>query len=171
VIFDPGAATHLDVVPQAATQTAGSSFNATLTARDAHDNVATGYTGTVHFTSTDGQASLPADTAFAPADAGVKSFAVTLKTAGSQTVAATDTVTSSVTGNAAVTVNPAAVSASTSTVSASPTSRVADDSTTSTVTVTLKDAYGNAVPGKTVSLSQGGASSTVATVSDSTDAA
>src|SRR5207237_5492605 len=52
VIFDPGAATHLDVVPQAATQTAGSSFNVTVTARDAHDNVATGYTGPVHFTAT-----------------------------------------------------------------------------------------------------------------------
>src|SRR5262249_29383989 len=43
-------------------------------------------------------------------DAGVHTFTsgVTLKTAGNQTVTATDTVTGSITGSAAVTVNPAA---------------------------------------------------------------
>lgn len=46
-----------------------------------------------------------------------------------------------------------AVSASVSTVSASPTSVPADGTTTSTVTVTLKDASSNPVSGKTVTLS------------------
>jgi hypothetical protein len=37
-------------------QTAGVAFSATVTAKDAFGNVATGYTGGVHFTSTDAQA-------------------------------------------------------------------------------------------------------------------
>src|SRR5262249_706516 len=49
----------------------------------------------VHFTSTDGQAVLPADSTLI---AGVRTFSVTLKTAGSQTITGTDTVTSSITG-------------------------------------------------------------------------
>ena len=36
----------------------------TVTAVDAYGNVATGYTGTVHFTSSDGQAVLPANYTF-----------------------------------------------------------------------------------------------------------
>ena len=43
----------------------------TVVAKDALGNTASGYTGTVHFTSTDSQATLPADYAFAPADGGV----------------------------------------------------------------------------------------------------
>ena len=59
-----------------------------MTAKDALNNTATGYTGTVHFTSTDLQAGLPAD---ATLTNGVGFFAVTLKTAGNQTITATDT--------------------------------------------------------------------------------
>ena len=53
-----------------------------------------------------------------------------------------------------ITVTPGPVSAAQSTVSASPTSVIADGSTTSTITVTLKDASGNPVAGKTVSLAK-----------------
>ena len=46
------AATHFVVsVPSSAT--AGSAFTFTVTAEDQYDNTATGYTGTVHFTSSD----------------------------------------------------------------------------------------------------------------------
>ena len=48
-----------------------------------------------------------------------------------------------------------------STVNQSPSSVPADGATTSTITVTLEDANGNAVPGKAVTLSQGTGSSTV----------
>src|SRR5580700_4315991 len=44
-----------------ATVTAGTAFTFTVTAIDVFNAVATGYTGTVHFTSTDAAASLPAD--------------------------------------------------------------------------------------------------------------
>ena len=65
-----------------------------------------------------------------------------------------------------------AVTAAQSTVSASPTSVTADGTTTSTVTVTLKDAYGNPVSGKTVTLakSTGPGSPTITTTQGTTDA-
>lgn len=74
--------------------TGGSSFSVTVTARDANANTATGYTGTVHFTNTDGSAALPANYTFTAGDSGVHVFNVTLNTAGSMSVTATDTVTS-----------------------------------------------------------------------------
>ncbi len=49
--------------------------------------------GTAHFTSSDIQAVLPANYTFTGVDAGVHVFSVTLKTAGSQSITATDTVT------------------------------------------------------------------------------
>src|SRR5207249_12248896 len=70
------------------------------TAMDAYGHTAVGHTGTVHFTSSDGQAALPANYTFVSGDAGVHTFTngVILKTAGSQTIAGTNTVTSSITG-------------------------------------------------------------------------
>src|SRR5205823_5411866 len=70
-------------------------------------NNTTNYAGTVHFTSSDSQALLPANSTLTN---GFKSFTATLKTAGTQSVTATDTVTSSITGSASVTVNGAAAS-------------------------------------------------------------
>ena len=46
----------------------------TVTALDAFGNIATGYTGTVHFTSTDGAAALPGNYTFTGGDAGVHTF-------------------------------------------------------------------------------------------------
>ncbi len=89
-----GPASHFYVaVPAAAT--AGTAFSITVTAQDAFSNTAVGYTGTVHFTSSDGQAVLPANSTLTN---GVGGFSATLKTAGTQTIKATDTVTASVSG-------------------------------------------------------------------------
>ena len=68
-----------------------------MTAYDAYGNVATGYTGTVSLTSSDPHAVLPSDYTFTAADAGQHSFAVALDTAGTQSITATDTATSSLT--------------------------------------------------------------------------
>jgi hypothetical protein len=89
-----GAATHFSVTAPA-TATAGTVFNLTVTALTAANTTATGYTGTVHFTSSDGQAVLPANSALLN---GVMTFQAVLHTAGAQTIAATDTVTASITG-------------------------------------------------------------------------
>jgi len=89
-----GTATHFSVsAPSSAT--AGTSFSVTVTALDSGNNTATGYTGTVHFTSGDGAATLPANSTLTN---GTGTFSATLNTAGSQTITATDTVTSSITG-------------------------------------------------------------------------
>src|SRR5205814_2008186 len=56
----PAAATHF-VVTAPATATAGAAITVTVTAKDAFNNAATTYAGTVHFTATDAQAVLPAD--------------------------------------------------------------------------------------------------------------
>jgi hypothetical protein len=92
-------------VAASATATAGGAFNVTLTAKDAFGNTATGYAGTVHFTSSDNRAALPADYTFTAGDAGVHTFSVTLKTAGFASITAADTNDGSITGQTFVTVN------------------------------------------------------------------
>jgi len=89
-----GAATHLSVsAPSSATS--GTSFSVTVTALDAGGNTATGYAGTVRFASTDGSPTLPSNSTL---NSGAETFSATLVTAGNQTITATDTVTSSITG-------------------------------------------------------------------------
>ena len=70
-----------------------------VTALDGSNNTVTSYTGTVHLTSSDGQAVLPGNYTFVAGDSGVHFFSVTLKTAGSQSLTATDTATSSIAGS------------------------------------------------------------------------
>jgi len=71
--------------------TSGASASATVTLRDAYGNVATGYRGTVGFTSSDAAATLPSAYTFTAADAGTHAFSgITLRTSGSQSVSAGD---------------------------------------------------------------------------------
>jgi len=70
--------------------TAGQSFTVKVTLRDQYANAATGYAGTVHFSTSDLLSALPADYTFTAGDAGSHSFSVRLVTLGSQTLAATD---------------------------------------------------------------------------------
>ncbi len=88
---NPAPATHF-VVSAPSTATAGTAFSFTVTAQDAFNNTATGYSGTVHFTSSDVGVGvvLPAD---ATLTSGTGTFSATLVTAGNQTITATDTVT------------------------------------------------------------------------------
>ena len=96
----------------------GSSNNVVVTAYDAYGNVATNYVGSVYFTFTDTQATLPYTstskytfTSGTGDDNGVHTFAgtgFTLKTAGSQTITVT-TGTVSKTSNS-ITVNPGSAS-------------------------------------------------------------
>ena len=72
--------------------THGVAFTLTLTVEDAYGNVVTGYTGTVHFSSTDSTATLPPNYTFTAADAGAHTFTnkTTLKKKGTQTLTFTD---------------------------------------------------------------------------------
>ena len=90
-----GPATQLVLSSVPSSTTAGSDFTVLVNARDAQGNTASGYTGTVTITSNDGAAVLPTATTIANS---AGSFSVTLKTAGSKTITASDG-TLSVTSN------------------------------------------------------------------------
>jgi hypothetical protein len=92
-----GTSTPITVIPSDAnyltvtapsTTTTDTAFNATVKAFDHFGNLATGYSGQVHITSSDGSALLPASSTLTN---GVGTFSVKLRTAGSQTITATDT--------------------------------------------------------------------------------
>src|SRR6185436_13894711 len=74
---------------------AGAQFSFTVTALDQFNNTATGYSGIVQFTSSDGAATLPANSTLA---SGTSVFQATLTTTGIQTITATDTTTASING-------------------------------------------------------------------------
>jgi len=97
-VVNPAATSHFTVTSTTAA-VVGVAFNATVTALDQFNNIATAYAGTVHLTSSDTTATLPANYTFVAGDAGVHILAVQLNTAGTQSVTATDTVTGSITGS------------------------------------------------------------------------
>jgi hypothetical protein len=140
----PASASSLVVSGIAATGTAGTSRSVTVTARDTYGNTATGYTGTVHFSSTDTAAGLPADYTFVAGDAGVKTFTggVVLKTAGTHTVTATDTAASAVTGTQS---GLAVTAAALDTIVVSPSSATITAGQGQAYTTQARDAYGNSL--------------------------
>ena len=119
---------------------AGTSHGITAQVFQKSGQADTGYTGTVTFTSSDGQAGLPPVYTFTAADQGTKAFTVTLKTAGTQSVI--------LTGTAGPAVDPAKVTtvvinapASQFFVNGLPASVVAG--TGQNITVQAKDPFGN----------------------------
>ena len=123
----------------------GTAFSITVTAQDNTPATDTGYVGTVHFTSSDPQATLPADYTFVVGDAGVHTFTgVVLRTLGNQTITVTDTVDNTITGMATVAVDetPSTIVTTTS-----------DASTPTDGLTSLREAINaaNATPGSTIS--------------------
>jgi uncharacterized protein YhjY with autotransporter beta-barrel domain len=112
----PGATTQFTVTAPS-TATAGVAFNTlVVTAKDAAGNTTPAYAGTVHFTSNDGAAALPANSTLT---SGTGTFSATLNTVGSRTITATDTVTGSITGTSgAITVATPAPTAAAASVNA-----------------------------------------------------
>ncbi len=99
IVVHPADATTLVVEGFTSPATAGAAHSFTVTAKDPYTNTATGYLGTVTFTSSDGAADLPADYTFLAGNNGTKSFSATLHTPGSRSITATDTVDGSITGS------------------------------------------------------------------------
>ncbi len=104
----PPARFAVTAVPSAV---AGAPTTLMVIATDFYGNMVTNYTGTVHFSSSDAQAGLPADYTFTAADGGDHTFTATLKTAGLQSVSVADTTFTSVGGSGYVSVSPAAAAA------------------------------------------------------------
>ncbi|MDY7231414.1 Ig-like domain-containing protein [Hyalangium rubrum] len=162
ILVAPGAATRLALTGLEASLTAGTSDSVDVTAYDAFNNVATGYTGTVRFTSTDPAAVLPPNYTFTASDSGTQPFLVELRTGGPRVIAVTDT------GNAALTddeqTNVVAGSPAKLVFSQQPTNGTVR-STLNPVSVTLVDAYDNTTtataPQVTVSLLGGGGNATL----------
>lgn len=125
-------ATHFSVTPSSTTATAGTAFNFTVTALDSSNAVVPAFAGTVHFASSDGQATLPND---APLTNGMGNFSATLKTAGSQKITATATI--------AGTSNTIAVSAAPASQLTVSTPATATARVTFSFTVSALDAYNN----------------------------
>ena len=140
IVVGPGPATQFAVSATSPPppEMAGTAFTVTVTAKDQFGNTATGYAGTVHFTSSDPQAVLPGNSVLTN---GTKSFGATLKTAGSRTITATDTVSSSITGSANITVNAAAASQLAFVVPAT-----AKQGTAFSFSLAAEDPFGNVAP-------------------------
>jgi hypothetical protein len=81
-------------VPAAAA--AGSAFNFSVSALDAAGKTVIGYSGTVAFASSDTNGMLPGNSTLTN---GTGTFSATLESVGPQTIKATDTVTSTITGS------------------------------------------------------------------------
>jgi hypothetical protein len=146
VAVSPAAASTLTVSDFPSPTTAGVSGGVLVTAMDAFGNVATGYRGTVHLTSSDSQAVLEADHTFTAADNGRYSFSATLRTAGVWSITATDTATMTITGmQSGIVVNPAATSGFVVAGYPSPTGRMEFHD----FTVTAVDPFGNLTPSYT----------------------
>ncbi|HEX5432739.1 MAG TPA: hypothetical protein VFY05_00760, partial [Candidatus Angelobacter sp.] len=78
-----------------ASATSGTAISVTVTATDDLGNTATSYAGIVKFSSSDPSASLPAPSTLTN---GVGVFSSTLRTNGTQTIAATDSVSAAIAG-------------------------------------------------------------------------
>jgi hypothetical protein len=141
IMVTPAAASTLWVAGLPSPTTAGVAGYFTVTAFDPYGNIATGYTGTVHFGSSDAKAALPANYTFTAADAGTHSFSAALKTAGTQWITATDIGNSAFTSTeSGIVVSPAAASQF---IISGPSSVSAG--VVFSLTVKVEDAYGNVV--------------------------
>src|SRR5207244_7129493 len=84
IVVNPAATSSLVVAGFPSPTTAGVAHNFTVTAKDPYGNTTPAYTGTIHFTSSDAQAALPANYTFMASDNGQHSFSATLKTVNNQ---------------------------------------------------------------------------------------
>ena len=97
----PAAAATLTLSGFPSPHATGVAGSVTVSLKDAYNNAATTYAGTIHFTSTDGLATLPTDYTFGSGDLGSHTFSsgVTLNTLGTNlSITATDTVTPALVG-------------------------------------------------------------------------
>lgn len=135
----PGPAVKLLMTGQPATISVGQAFSVNVTLYDQYDNIATGYPGTVHFTTSDSTGLPPPNS---PLTNGAGSFNYDLFTVGNWTLTATDTVNNGLTSTTA----PVAVLAVSTTIGLT----VAPDQSTFrqpvTLTATVAPQVGVALP-------------------------
>jgi hypothetical protein len=127
----------------------GAPFDIMVQAEDSSGNIVTGYTGTVHFASSDTASGvvLPADYAFTASDQGQHTFSnqTTLVTAGSQMITVTDQ-NAGISGSATVIVNSSAPAVDHCKLTAPPSATAGSPFD---ITVMALDSNGNVVPSYT----------------------
>jgi hypothetical protein len=145
----PGEADYFLILDIPPVLTAGVSSDLTVVAIDGYGNTAKGYRGTVHVSSSDGSARLPADYSFWDYDGGFHTWynGLTIFTAGQPTLTATDIVIASINQTFSLTVDPGAATALVVEAPAGVAAGAPFD-----VTVSARDPYGNLVTGYTGSV-------------------
>jgi hypothetical protein len=88
-VVSPAAASQFIVTGLSTSVTVGSAQTFTITTRDAYGNLATNYTGTVGFSSSDPSANLPVGYTFTSTDQGAHAFSVKFNTSGTQSLTIT----------------------------------------------------------------------------------
>ena len=131
---------------------AGTVNSFTVAVSDTIGQVATGYTGTIYFSSSDVQAGLPASYTFTAADAGKHTFSATFKTSGTQSISVRDAAGTLTGTEAGISVSSAAFASFRLTVPLGTDSKghmlvTADD--VIPLTVRAVDVFGNTVTGYT----------------------
>jgi hypothetical protein len=145
-IVNPVAATALIVAGFPTPTTAGSVGSVTVAAEDSTGNIVPGYRGTIYFSSSDSQASLPGTYTFTAADNGVHTFNVVFRTAGYQVLVASDIRNGGVNGSqSGILVTPAAADH----LLLAPSVSTTTAGTPFDFAVTVQDAYNNTVTGYT----------------------
>jgi len=148
----PGSAIRLELSGFPPTTTVGVSHLLTVTAKDSLGNIVTGDNDPIFLSSSDFPAIFPRTGALTN---GVGTFPITLKTTGTQTIAAVDlgphTIVVTQSGITVTPASPASIVANTGT---TPQSAQVGHAFTVPFAVIVKDAFGNAVPATTVTFHQ-----------------
>ncbi|MBI3181308.1 MAG: hypothetical protein HYZ28_04115 [Myxococcales bacterium] len=139
VLAGPAQSLSLSGLPAAIP--AAQAVNLTVSLSDAYGNLATGYVGTVQFTSSDATATLPSAISFGAAQAGVATASVTFAIVGTQTLTAADPASPTLTATASVAVTAGAPA---QLMLSGPTSPVQAGSAQA-LSVEVRDAAGNRV--------------------------
>jgi hypothetical protein len=124
---------------------AGQPFNITVTALTQAQNPATSFADTVHFTSSDPLAQLPADYTFVGADGGAHLFIIALETSGAQSVTVTDVQQPLLTATQTIT---DAAGAAAAIIAVAGSGQTANPGSTFPIALAAKvtDAFGNLIP-------------------------
>ncbi len=160
VTYTHGPGTQI-ALTESGSNVAGNAHTLTATIRDAHGNTVTSDSSTVVTFAKSGGAGTVTGLGTATASSGVATTNVSNRLAGQIDLDAQAGGLTTGTTSYTITLGPVSPAASDSTVIAAPTVVYASGSDSATITVTLRDAGGNPIAGKTVTLDQGAGNSTV----------
>ena len=160
VTFVHGPATQI-ALAESGSNVAGDAHTLTATIKDAHGNTVTSDSSTVVAFAKTGGAGTVTGLGSAAAAGGVATKTLTNQLAGQIDVDAQAAGLSTGTASYTITSGPVSPAASDSTVVAAPGVVYANGLDAATITVTLRDAGGNGISGKTVTLTQGSGGSSI----------